>query len=275
MVAALRALGAEPRLEVMTPDCMFCVDVAVDWRGRWAAARGCEMCWGRQGDLGRGEGEPTPSPCGRLFPRSRKPAPASPRHPAPLLTRNPPPSHPTPSPKPRRYAIEVDGPHHFTLSRPYRPLGRTSARRRCLQARGFWVLSVPFYEWRAVTLRGSGGGGGKERGAAGGEGEGGGAAAVPPAALRRQVAYLRAALEGAASLSLHSLRAEEGAGVGDADGEGWAPEDGEAWAPEDGARGASGEGPRPWLGDRDDARSAGVWDGAWGALPDDAGVASS
>jgi hypothetical protein len=32
---ALRALGAAPAAEVMTADGMFCVDIAVTWRGRW------------------------------------------------------------------------------------------------------------------------------------------------------------------------------------------------------------------------------------------------
>jgi type IV secretory pathway TrbL component len=34
-------------------------------------------------------------------------------------------------------------------------MGPTVARRRCLQARGFWVLPVPFYEWRAASRAGS------------------------------------------------------------------------------------------------------------------------
>ncbi|GBF98076.1 hypothetical protein Rsub_10304 [Raphidocelis subcapitata] len=173
VVAALRALGADPSLEVLTRDGMFRVDAAVTWRGR-------------------------------------------------------------------RYAVEADGPHHFTLSRPYRPLGRTVARWRCLQARGFLVLSVPFFEWRELA-RGGGGdagrgassnGGGADGAAAaaaaaewdgvsGGEGAGGrgggragrrAEAAAPPKVLARQVAYLEAALERAASASPH--------GLGDAGGEG-------------------------------------------------------
>lgn len=54
----------------------------------------------------------------------------------------------------RRIAVEADGPAHFTLSRPFRALGRKQARRRCLQARGMHVLSVPFYEWRQLKTAG-------------------------------------------------------------------------------------------------------------------------
>ncbi|GIL90359.1 hypothetical protein Vretifemale_17996, partial [Volvox reticuliferus] len=50
----------------------------------------------------------------------------------------------------RRVAVEVDGPSHFTCSRPYRPLGRTLAKRRCLEMRGWRVLSVPGHEWRGL-----------------------------------------------------------------------------------------------------------------------------
>ncbi|GLI62275.1 hypothetical protein VaNZ11_004882 [Volvox africanus] len=50
----------------------------------------------------------------------------------------------------RRVAVEVDGPSHFTCSRPFRPLGRTLAKRRCLEMRGWRVLSVPGHEWRAL-----------------------------------------------------------------------------------------------------------------------------
>ncbi|GFR50753.1 hypothetical protein Agub_g13020, partial [Astrephomene gubernaculifera] len=50
----------------------------------------------------------------------------------------------------RRVAVEVDGPTHFTCSQPYRPLGRTLARRRCLEIRGWRVVSVAGHEWRAL-----------------------------------------------------------------------------------------------------------------------------
>lgn len=50
----------------------------------------------------------------------------------------------------RQIAVEVDGPPHFSRSRPFRPTGSTAAKRRCLQLRGYSVLSVPFYEWRQL-----------------------------------------------------------------------------------------------------------------------------
>lgn len=123
----------------------------------------------------------------------------------------------------RRFAVEADGPHHFTLSRPHRPLGRAVARRRCLQARGWAVVSVPFYEWRDVTRRS---GGGTSSAAAGGGGGGsedeeeeGCSGGVAPGVLARQAAYLRAALERAAGTAPHSLAdALAAGGYGDGDG---------------------------------------------------------
>ena len=49
-----------------------------------------------------------------------------------------------------RVAVEVDGPSHFTSTRPYKTLGRTRLRRRLLEARVDRVVSVPFYEWDAA-----------------------------------------------------------------------------------------------------------------------------
>lgn len=54
----------------------------------------------------------------------------------------------------RRVAVEVDGPDHFTASSPHAPLGSTRAKQRCLQARGWAVLSVRFHDW-AELGRGS------------------------------------------------------------------------------------------------------------------------
>jgi hypothetical protein len=46
-------------------------------------------------------------------------------------------------------AIEVDGPHHFR--RPdQQPTGSTLWRNRALAARGYVVVSVPYWEWRRV-----------------------------------------------------------------------------------------------------------------------------
>ncbi|KIZ04722.1 hypothetical protein MNEG_3241 [Monoraphidium neglectum] len=48
-------------------------------------------------------------------------------------------------------ALEVDGPWHFTANQPYKRLGSTLLRDRLLAAEGFTVVSVPFYEWEALT----------------------------------------------------------------------------------------------------------------------------
>lgn len=45
-----------------------------------------------------------------------------------------------------RIAIEVDGPSHFSCN-TLRPLGEMHARVALLQARGWRVLSVPYFAW--------------------------------------------------------------------------------------------------------------------------------
>ncbi|GLC42994.1 hypothetical protein PLESTM_001410700 [Pleodorina starrii] len=45
-----------------------------------------------------------------------------------------------------RIAVEADGPWHFT-SNSRQPLGTTLCRRRCLEARGWVVVSVPYWRW--------------------------------------------------------------------------------------------------------------------------------
>jgi hypothetical protein len=59
----------------------------------------------------------------------------------------------------QRVAVEVDGPWHYTRSRPYRELGATVLRRRLLERCGWRVLGVPVREWdvqrdKAGYLRG-------------------------------------------------------------------------------------------------------------------------
>ena len=49
-----------------------------------------------------------------------------------------------------RVAVEVDGPSHFTSTRPFKALGATRLRRRLLEARVDRVVSVPFYDWDAA-----------------------------------------------------------------------------------------------------------------------------
>lgn len=41
----------------------------------------------------------------------------------------------------------MDGPTHFTNSVPRSLLGSSLAKQRCLQARGWAVLSVPYFTW--------------------------------------------------------------------------------------------------------------------------------
>lgn len=45
--------------------------------------------------------------------------------------------------------IEVDGPTHFSVN-SRRPLGRTVARKLMIEARGYVVRSIPYYEWCAL-----------------------------------------------------------------------------------------------------------------------------
>ena len=52
--------------------------------------------------------------------------------------------------QPTRMAVEVDGPWHFTSTRPFKALGSTRLRRRLLEARVDRVVSVPFYDWEAA-----------------------------------------------------------------------------------------------------------------------------
>jgi hypothetical protein len=51
----------------------------------------------------------------------------------------------------RRVAVEVDGPAHFTNSLPHSLLGSSLAKQRCLQARGWAVLSLPYYTWSELA----------------------------------------------------------------------------------------------------------------------------
>lgn len=46
-----------------------------------------------------------------------------------------------------RIALEVDGPSHFTINRPWRMMGESLARQRIIAALGWVVVSVPFHEW--------------------------------------------------------------------------------------------------------------------------------
>lgn len=102
-----------------------------------------------------------------------------------------------PRPLSSRCAVEADGPNHFTLSAPPCPLGRTLARWRCLEARGYRVVSVPWHAWRALRTgaasaaasaaapRAASAGGPAATGAAGGAGRqssrAGGTTAAKPA----------------------------------------------------------------------------------------------
>ena len=49
-----------------------------------------------------------------------------------------------------RVVVEVDGRSKFTLNKPHLPLGHLRLRRRLLGARGWRVVSVPFFEWEHV-----------------------------------------------------------------------------------------------------------------------------
>ena len=49
----------------------------------------------------------------------------------------------------RRFAIEFDGPSHFTRN-THEPLGRTRLRNRLLSQLGWHVVPIPFFEWRPL-----------------------------------------------------------------------------------------------------------------------------
>ena len=48
-----------------------------------------------------------------------------------------------------KIAMEVDGPHHFTRN-SFRPLAHMFTRTALLEARGWRVVSVPFFAWQGV-----------------------------------------------------------------------------------------------------------------------------
>ena len=50
---------------------------------------------------------------------------------------------------PAQVVIEVDGPSHFSVN-SRRPLGRTVARKLMVEAHGYCVRSIPYYEWCAM-----------------------------------------------------------------------------------------------------------------------------
>jgi very-short-patch-repair endonuclease len=50
-----------------------------------------------------------------------------------------------------RVAVEADGSSHHTRNEPHSELGKTVLRRRLLEAAGWRVVSVPWFEWRAVA----------------------------------------------------------------------------------------------------------------------------
>ncbi len=49
-----------------------------------------------------------------------------------------------------KIAIEVDGPHHFTAN-TLQVTGEMLARQKLLNARGWAVISVPFFRWSGKT----------------------------------------------------------------------------------------------------------------------------
>ena len=54
-----------------------------------------------------------------------------------------------------RVAVEVDGPTHFLLRDArgeYAPTGPSLLKRRQLEAAGWVVINVPFYEWQSLGL---------------------------------------------------------------------------------------------------------------------------
>ena len=53
--------------------------------------------------------------------------------------------------------VEFDGPNHFlgsttTAAGEPRPNGATALKRRLLRSMGYWLVSVPYWEWDAVRL---------------------------------------------------------------------------------------------------------------------------
>lgn len=48
--------------------------------------------------------------------------------------------------------VQVDGPHHW-LANSRAPTGETLGRRRLLAARGWAVVSVPYFEWPTGGLQ--------------------------------------------------------------------------------------------------------------------------
>lgn len=49
----------------------------------------------------------------------------------------------------RQVIIEVDGPDNFSVN-SHRPLGRMVGRRCMLEARGYVVRSIAYYEWNSL-----------------------------------------------------------------------------------------------------------------------------
>eukprot|EP00879_Flechtneria_rotunda_P015883 GHRR01016610.1.p1 GENE.GHRR01016610.1~~GHRR01016610.1.p1 ORF type:complete len:204 (+),score=81.67 GHRR01016610.1:906-1517(+) len=62
----------------------------------------------------------------------------------------------------RRVAVEVDGPEHYTANQPYQLLGNSMAKRRCLHARGWVVVGVPWFVWASLTQQQQRRGGSKQ-----------------------------------------------------------------------------------------------------------------
>ena len=58
----------------------------------------------------------------------------------------------------------MDGGWHFSRSEPYVPLGRSVAKWRCLEMRGWRVVSVPWFRWFELQVRFGGGTAGRGEG---------------------------------------------------------------------------------------------------------------
>ena len=58
--------------------------------------------------------------------------------------------------EPAGWLVEVDGPSHFLLEPSHRPRGSTLLKRRHLQALGFVLVSIPYWEWAAEVRHGLG-----------------------------------------------------------------------------------------------------------------------